>query len=305
MTLRIFNTVIEDVDFEVFAQDQPTRPVVFNASIPWSIVPAGGFASTLALHFDGMVDRRVPLTALANDARPVLPRGQSPNVFTFAALKAINPRLGSRLITLHCDWCADVAVPLQRHSFCRRHKRIGFQGTLVYTTSTFLGDVIAQPAVQQHVDSGYLHVVRFDYLPDLLSHSGRYIQVCFERIAIPTNHACVFVQAVEANHALLAMWGRNAWLLLTDLDELFSTRVPSSVGRMLRQPDGCLLHGQKAHEWWEGAPEQVHLDLVDVYCATCPPGVRGEANVLARNAAVDVLEHWTVRYVYTCWWWTW
>ena len=108
--------------------------------------------------------------------------------------------------------------------------------------------------------------------------------------------ALISSQAATANHALLAMWGRNAWLLLTDLDELLSTRVPSSVVDMLKEPDGCLLNGRRKHDWWKGPPEQVHLDLVDVYCPTCGSDTYSEADALTSNDALSVLQRWTVRY---------
>ena len=46
-------------------------------------------------------------------------------------------------------------------------------------------------------------------------------------------------QGVIHNHALLALWQRNAWLFLTDLDELLATPVPATVQSLLA-PGGCL-----------------------------------------------------------------
>lgn len=46
-------------------------------------------------------------------------------------------------------------------------------------------------------------------------------------------------QGMVHNHALLALWQRNAWLFVTDLDELFATPVPATVQSLLA-PGGCL-----------------------------------------------------------------
>ena len=54
---------------------------------------------------------------------------------------------------------------------------MGFSGTLLYVRASYMDNLILQPAVQQQVDSGYLQVVRFDYLPDIMAHSGEYEQV--------------------------------------------------------------------------------------------------------------------------------
>ena len=76
-----------------------------------------------------------------------------------------------------------------------------------------------------------------------------------------------------------------------------------SVARMLTQPDGCLLHGQRNQESLEGSkesPQQVHLDLVDVYCYACVSDMQAGASVLNHNEALDVLQHWTARCVDHC-----
>ena len=105
------------------------------------------------------------------------------------------------------------------------------------------------------------------------------------------------LQAPAGNHALLSLWGRNAWLLLTDLDELFATGGLSSVVEMLREPDGCLLHGRSTRDWFtSGRPEQIHVALIDVYCATCPIDGHGERKLLLSNESLTVMRHWTVRY---------
>ena len=96
------------------------------------------------------------------------------------------------------------------------------------------------------------------------------------------------------------MWGRNAWLLLTDLDELFSSRVPASVTDMLRDEDGCLLNGPHNHIWLQGRPEQVYIGLFDVYCAMCGSSSYAETQALANDESVDVLRQWTIRCAYVC-----
>lgn len=107
------------------------------------------------------------------------------------------------------------------------------------------------------------------------------------------------VQAAAGNHALLSLWGRNAWLLLTDLDELFSTRVRSSVVDMLREPDGCLLHGRRKNNR-RSPPEQVHLELIDVFCASCPTDSNSELELLMGHESLAVLRHWTIRCALCC-----
>lgn len=76
--------------------------------------------------------------------------------------------------------------------------------------------------------------------------------------------------------------------MLTDTDELFSTRVPTTVTDMLKEPDGCLVHGHN-----QVVAEQWHLSLVDIYCPTCDT----ETHVLGNDGTLEVLQRWTVRCV--------
>lgn len=104
MTLRISGLELLDAKLDVFRQDQPTRPVVLNASIPLWTIPEAKYTSTLALHFDDIASRRVPLTAVAHDAQPIQPRTWPPMVYTLAAANAVDAKLGGRMIKLHCEW---------------------------------------------------------------------------------------------------------------------------------------------------------------------------------------------------------
>lgn len=104
MTLRVAGMELVDAHMEAFGQDQPTRPVVFNASIPlWALEPS--MLSMLALHFDDIPNHRVPLTAVAQEAQEIQPRTWPPAVYTFSQTHATHPRLGGRLIKMHCEWC--------------------------------------------------------------------------------------------------------------------------------------------------------------------------------------------------------
>jgi hypothetical protein len=164
---------------QAFAQGQHTRPAVFDAHIVLRQLPKGNMDSTLAVHFEGIPDRRVPLTAVVRDAQPHEEMTGPPKVYTFVSMNGFPPEYGTRMTKLHCEWCV---VETWGTTFTtnnqNRHQRQGFTGTLLYVTPHFLSAMTAQPQVQQLVNSGYLTVVRWDYFPDFIANSGpRYVQV--------------------------------------------------------------------------------------------------------------------------------
>lgn len=62
-------------------------------------------------------------------------------------------------------------------------------------------------------------------------------------------------QAVVFNHALLALWGRGAYVFLTDVDELLVTVQPSSLPALL---SGCFQWG-----------DHITLPEYDTLCQGC------------------------------------
>lgn len=168
---------------QAFAQGQHTRPAVFDGHILRKQLPKGNMDSTLAIHLEGISDRRVPLTAVVRDAQPHEDMTGPPKVYTFVSMNGFPPEYGTRMTKLHCEWCAvhihsaHSAQGVNNHP-PNRHQRQGFTGTLLYVTPHFLSALTAQSQVQQLVNSGYLTVVRWDCFPDLIAHSGpRYVQV--------------------------------------------------------------------------------------------------------------------------------
>lgn len=91
-------------------------------------------------------------------------------------------QLAARLTLLHVDY----------------HTRMGFAGTLLYVHNTMADSMGTHPALQQLVAQGRLGLVQWRYMAQYVE-MGTYDQV------------------VVHNHALLALWARNAWAFITGM----------------------------------------------------------------------------------------
>lgn len=79
------------------------------------------------------------------------------------------------------------------------------------------------------------------------------------------------VQAVIFNHALLALWGKGAYVFLTDLDELLVSVQPTSLASLLA---GCFRWG-----------DHITLTEYDTLCGECV-GDDGQVRALLPQCSV-------------------
>ena len=181
------------------------------------------------------------------------------------------------------------------------HMHLGFDGSLMYAHSDLADSLAASPVLQRLVARERLGLVHWQ-------HTTQYVR------------RGTYDQAMIHNHALLALWARNAWAFITgacqhsrlektktsmienqsvqqssthhnsDLDELFSTPQPTTVHALLG-PGGCLAN-----------MEAISIPLYDTLCAQCMqtprlPGTPSAESALWLNASgLDALQHYTLQH---------
>lgn len=149
-----------------------------------------------------------------------------------------------RLLRMHIDW----------------HRALGVAADFVYITSEYI-KYLDDPSLEPYLSSDLLLPVLWDVFPRI-------------------DQVVHYDQVMVYSHALLALWRRNAYAFLTDIDELLVTPAPATVPDLLQQ--GCL--------------RGVHQALIDsfgTYCEGCLPG----GNAAGRkggdgHAPVSELELW-------------
>ncbi len=185
------------------------------------------------------------------------------------------------------------------------HRHLGAAGTLFYFNDEYLGlfaqahrlHVLQQQRVLHMVPWPYLNLIEGAHTFDQVEYShlvGGWVWgwshylflVCLCVLLCVCCYACWCMllahtnqyppittptQGVVFNHALLALWGRGAYVFMTDMDELLVTTYPSSVQGLLT---GCFSMG-----------DHITLEEYDTLCVDC----------LSDGGQVCVCVWW--------WWW--